>query len=259
MMISISNIYGHGFSELEVEKLRSLGFLFRDQVSRFAGSQLLHFIDFPQGPSLEFIEVEDESDYFEFLPKGMIPYCPGISLLISHNALKSVSDFQQAHQVWSPYLVHAMNDESDDLNKPSWSHLNFSVPVVQDTFIYLSKPDAPEPVANVLVDHPNSVKQVVELIFNLGEAGIAKLAHLTGSEIIEGSVEIAGIQARSLNALVGKIKPLEKPFPLVLIVLKTESIDFFLGKEGVKLIDFCSKPAAYIQTTSLSWDLIVTT
>jgi hypothetical protein len=93
-MLTISNIYGHGYGEAQIERLRSLGFKIRDRVSRFAGAQLLRFVDFPERPSLEFIEVENESEYSDFLPQGMVPYCPGISLLVPESSSKDINDFQ---------------------------------------------------------------------------------------------------------------------------------------------------------------------
>jgi hypothetical protein len=50
----------------------------------------------------------------------------------------------------------------------------------------------------------------------------------------------------------------EKQFPLAAIVIKAESIDFFRDKEEAKIFEYLSKPAAYIQTTEPSWNLILT-
>ena len=229
------------------------------QVSRYAGSQLLRFIDFPQGPSLEFIEVESESDYLDFLPKGMVPYCPGISILIHQSSSKGISDFEQAYQKWGSYSIHVNYDESDDPNKPGWDYLNFDIPVIQDTFVYLTQLNDPKPVRHIQTDHPNTTKQVTGVVFNLDEAGLVKLAQLAEVEIVDGGIDLAGVKFWSLNALAGKIKIPEKPFPLTIIVVKAESIDFFQDHEEAKVFEFMSKPAVYIQTAKLSWDLIVTT
>ncbi len=258
-MLTISNIYGHGYGEAQIERLRSLGFKIRDQVSRFAGSQLLRFVDFPEWPSLEFIEVENESEYFDFLPKGMVPYCPGISHLIPQSSSKDISDFQQAYQEWGSKSIHVNYDGSDEPDKPGWNYLNFDVPVVRDTFVYLTKLDDPKPVRKVVTDHPNTAKQVIGLVFDLDEEDLVKLANLIGVEIVGGGMELDGVQIWSSNALVGKIRILEKQFPLAAIVIKAESIDFFRDKEEVKVFEYLSKPTAYIQTTELSWGLIVTT
>ena len=122
-MLTINNIYGHGYSQTQIEKLHSLGFIIRDQGSKFAGSQLLRFIDFPERPYLEFIEVESESEYLDFLPKGMVPYCPGINLLIPQRSAKDISDFQQAYQDWGSNSIHVNYDGSNEPDKPGWNYL----------------------------------------------------------------------------------------------------------------------------------------
>jgi len=258
-MLTINDIYGHGYGEAQIERLCSLGFKIRDQVSRFAGSQLLRFIDFSKRPSLEFIEVENESEYFDFLPKGMVSYCPGIGLLIPQSSSKDISDFQRTFQVWGCNSRHANYDGSDEPDKPGSNNLNFDVPVVKDTFVYLTKLDDPKPVRKVVSDHPNTAKQVIGLIFDLDKEKLVKLANLTGVEIVGGGMDLDGVQIWSSNALVGKIGIPKKRFPLAAIVVKAESIDFFREKEEAKIFEYWSKPTAYIQTTELSWDLIVTT
>jgi hypothetical protein len=258
-MLTFSNIYGHGFCEAQIERLRTLGFKIRDQVSRFAGSQILRFIDFPEWPSLEFIEIENEKDYLDFLPKGMVPFCPGINLYIRQSSSKSINDFQQAHHDWGSDLIHVNYDGSDEPDKPGWNYLNFDIPVVRDTFVYLTKPDDPEPVRNVVTDHPNTAKQVIGLIFDVDEGDLVKLADLAGVEMVEGGMDLDGVQIWSSNALAGKIKFPKKQFPLAAIFIEAESIDFFRDKEEVQIIEYLSKPTAYIDTTDLSWDLIVTT
>ena len=258
-MLTINNIYGHGYGEAQIEKLRSLGFKIREQASRYAGSQLLHFVDFPEQPYLEFIEVESEREYFDFLPKGMIPYCPGINLLIPQSSSKGISDFQQAYQEWGTNSIHVNYDGSDEPDKPGWNYLNFDVPVVRDTFVYLMKMEDPKPVRNVATDHPNSAKQVIGLVFDLDEEDLVKLANLTRVEMVGGGMDLDGVQIWSSNALAGNIRISAKKFPLAAIVIKAESIDFFRDKEEVKIFEYLSKSTAYIQTTELSWDLIVTT
>ncbi|HEY3409034.1 MAG TPA: hypothetical protein VGK53_12750, partial [Propionicimonas sp.] len=81
-MLTIGNLYGHGFDRGQLATLEGLGFGFRPETSTYMGSQVCHFLDFPVGPSLELIEVTDRSDYESFVPPGMEPYCPGISLMV---------------------------------------------------------------------------------------------------------------------------------------------------------------------------------
>ena len=75
-MLAVSHIFGHGFDRCALSRLESLGFCIRPNALCFAGAQLCRFIDFAEGPSLEVIEVEDHDAYLDFVPKGMIPYCP---------------------------------------------------------------------------------------------------------------------------------------------------------------------------------------
>jgi hypothetical protein len=67
------------------------------------------------------------------------------------------------------------------------------------------------------------------------------------------------VQIWSSNALAGKIRVSAKQFPLAAIVIKAESIDFFRYKDDVKIFKYLSEPAVHIETTDLSWGLVVTT
>ncbi len=147
----------------------------------------------------------------------------------------------------------------DEPDKPGSNNLNFDVPVVKDTFVYLTKLDEPKPVRKVVSDHPNTAKQVIGLVFDLDEEKLVKFANLAGVEIVGGGMNLDGVQIWSSNALVEKIRISKKRFPLAAVIVKAESIDFFREKEEAKIFKYRSKPAAYIQTTELSWDLIVTT
>ncbi len=258
-MLTISNVYGHGYDEVQIRRLRSLGFEFREQVSRFAGSQLLRFVDFPVGPALEFIEVEDESEYRGFLPTGMTPYCPGISLLLAQDSPGTIADFQHQYQEWGPNSRHVNYDGSDDPDGPGWNYLNFDVPVVRDTFVYLSQPEEPKPVHKVAARHSNTAKQVIELVFNLEEGELRKLARLIGAEIGGGETSAGGVRILSSDATAGEISLPEKRFPLAAIVVLAESLDFFQGREDVEAFEYFAKPSVHIETTGSSWDLIVTT
>ena len=231
-MLTINNIYGHGYGKAQIERLQSLGFKIYDQGSKFAGAQLLRFIFFPERPYLEFIEVESEREYLDFLPKGMVPYCPGINLLIPERSSRNTSDFQQAYQEWGPNLRHVNYDGSDEPDKPGWNYLNFDVPVVRNTFVYLMKMDDPKPVRKPATDHPNTAKQVIGLVFDVDEDDLVKLANLAGVEMVGGGMDLDGVQIWSANALAGKISVPEKQFPLAAIVLQAESIDFSRVKKA---------------------------
>jgi hypothetical protein len=119
--------------------------------------------------------------------------------------------------------------------------------------------DDPKPMRKVVTDHPNSTKKVIGLVFDLDEEYFVKLVNLTGVEMVEGGMNLAGVKIWSSNALMENIRIPKKQFPLASIVIQAESIDFFQGKEGVKVFEYLSKPTVYIETTELSWDLIITT
>ena len=191
-MLKINNIYGHGYGQTQIEHLCAWGFRTRHPVSRFAGSQLLRFVDFSTGPSLEFIEVESEREYFDFLPKGMVPYCPGINLLIPRSSSSDIGDYRQTHHGWGANPRHINYDGSDEPDKPGWNFLNFDVPVVRDTFIYLTQLDDPQPARNIVTDHPNSAKQVRGLVFALDEGDLAKLTKLAGAKMVAGKIDLDG-------------------------------------------------------------------
>ncbi len=79
-MLTISNIYGHGFDQALCARMETLGFRMRPQVSTYMGTQLCRFIDFASGPALELIEVESEQAYLDFVPDGMGPTAPAFRL-----------------------------------------------------------------------------------------------------------------------------------------------------------------------------------
>ena len=81
--LSLQNIYSHGYQSGDPDPLQELGFNYRPQVSTYAGAQTLRFIDFSSCPCLECIEVTDHQAYLDFIPPGMVPYSPGISLALA--------------------------------------------------------------------------------------------------------------------------------------------------------------------------------
>jgi hypothetical protein len=259
-MLKINNIYGHGFDDQQIEQLQLLGFKFRPQVSRFAGSQVLHFIDFTELPSLEFIEVKDEHDYLAFLPKGMVPHCPGINLVLSKRATTGVKRFRDKYKDWEPYPLHVNYDGSDDPGKPGWNYLNFEVPVVRDAFIWLTEPEEPEPSRNLVTDHPNKVNCVAGLVFDVEAEELLDLSRLVEAEMVEGVFEIDGVKIFSREAFECSKKITSKKFPLIAVVVKAESLKYIHAlDEVVEEIACFSKPCLYSPTNELSWDLIVTT
>jgi hypothetical protein len=259
-MLKIGNIYAHGFNDQHVEKLQLMGFSIRPQVSRFAGSQVLRFIDFPELPSLEFIEVENERDYLAFLPKGMVPYCPGINLVLSKSAPTGLKGYQSKFKAWGPYSLHVNYDGSDDPGKPGWNYLNFEIPVVQDTFLWLTEREEPQPSRNMVATHPNKVNRVTGLVFDIEQDELLDLSQLVGVESVEGALEIDAVKIFSRNAFDCSKKIANKEFPLIAVVVKAERLNNSRAIDNeLEEIHCFSKPSVYISTNELSWDLIVTT
>ena len=166
-MLTITNIYGHGFDRCQVSKLEALGFRIRPQISRYMGAQMCRFIDFEKGPALELIEVEDEMEYLDFVPEGMEPYCPGISFALPEGSEKSVEDFGRELRHLQPYALHVNYDGSADRRGPGWNYLNSGVPIVRHTFIWLTEYEEPRPRREHETDHPNTVQGISGLAFDL--------------------------------------------------------------------------------------------
>lgn len=259
-MLEISNIYGHGFNEQQVERLGTMGFRIRPQVSRFAGSQVLRFIDFPELPSLEFIHVDDEKDYLTFLPKGMVPYCPGINLVLAESIPTGLEAFKSRFKDWKPYSLHANYDGSDDPGMPGWNYLNFEIPLVKDTFIWLTDPEEPKPSRSRITNHPNEASRVKGLVFDLEEEQLLDLSRLVDAEISEGLFEIDGLMIFSKTAFECSKRIANKKFPLVAVLVEVETLYGLQGRELGAEVGLCfSRPCMHIPTNELSWDLIATT
>ena len=259
-MLVISNIYGHGFDCRQLSKLETLGFRIRPQGSTYMGSQICRFIDFEGGPCLELIEVEDDKEYLDFVPKGMIPYCPGISLILSEGSKTTISDFEREFQRLCPYALHVNYDGNTDPRGPGWNYLNFGIPVVTDTFIWLTELDAPRPVRDYDTDHPNAVKGIEGLVFDLEVESLKGLSQLVREDIMGGVLRIGGLQVWSKRAVDDFPDLHDKVFPLVAIILKAESLDYFAAPVGgAREASFMSRPAIHVETSKLSWDLLITT
>lgn len=259
-MFTISNIYGHGFDGSQFSRLEALGFRRRSQVSRYMGSQLCYFIDFKEAPSLELIEVEEDKEYLNFIPPGMIPYCPGISLTLTSGSKLSLNDFEREFQQLRPYALHVNYDGSLAPRGPGWNYLNFGGPVVMNTFIWLTEFDEPRPVRRYEMDHPNTVIGVEGLVFDLEIENLKGFSQLIGKNIEGERLKIDRLQAWSKHALNNLPHLHDKVFPLVMVILKAQQLDYFAAlPDGAKEVSFMSRPAIHIETNKLSWDLLITT
>lgn len=258
-MLLMSNIYGHGFDRCQLEVLEALGFTMRPQVSTYMGSQICHFIDFHTGPCLELIEVEDQQAYRDFVPEGMVPYCPGISLVAPGRPGHALADYARRFFALEPYPLHVSYDGSPDPHAPGWHYLNFKNPPVPGTFLWLTAYDESRPSHAVHPDHPNGVTGVVGLVFNLVPAALERLSRLVDEPVVDGLLAVGDVAVianhREDNPLTGS----DKAFPLRAVVLRASSLDAFAAHaDAVKAVTFMARPAVLIETNPLAWDLLVT-
>lgn len=255
----ISNVYGHGFGSCEASRVEALGFRIRPEVSKYMGAQVCRFIDFERGPCLELIEVEDDQAYLDFLPEGMVAYCPGISLTVSGTG--AFKDYELEFRHLRPYTLHVNYDGSSGPAGPGWTYLNFGVPVVAGTFLWLTAYDEPRPVRERILTHPNTVKGIEGLVFALDAGGLKELGHLAGAEVAGGAFAIDSVKVWSEDAarlLATDRNERDKVFPLTAMVLRAENLDYFSAHpEGTRACSFLSRPAVRIPTNRRSWDLVV--
>lgn len=253
-MLTIGSLYGHGFDQAQRAALEALGFRLRPQASLYAGSQLCHFVDFPTGPALELIEVTDPADYDTFVPAGMVPYCPGISL-VADGGPTALDAYERAFAALEPYRLHVPYDPDSQPGGPGWHYLNFARPVVPGTFIWLTSSDEPSPRPAREIRHPNGVRGVVGLLFDLPAHRLEDLSRLAGRPLAEAAVQVGNVSvaATSSGGAPG-------PFPLRSVVLEADDLDTFeTSAAGAEETRLRGRPALRIATTPLAWDLIITT
>ncbi|WP_162909928.1 hypothetical protein [Aggregatilinea lenta] len=254
----MSNIYAHGFDRDQVAALEALGFTLRSEASVYAGSQLCRFIDFQIGPSLELIEVEDRQAYQDFVPAGMVPYSPGISLAAPGQPDVALAAYERQFFALEPYRLHVPYGESTGQRSPGWHYLNFAHPAVRDTFVWVTAYDEPGPPRPEPPDHANGIIGVVGLLFDLTPGDLACLARLVDAPLEDGVLTVGGVAVMGASA--ADEHPLGergKTFPLRAVVLRAASLDAFVGAVGVRQMAFMGRPAALVETNPLAWDLLV--
>lgn len=257
--LSIQNIYSHGYQQGDLDLLQGIGFSCRPGVSTFAGSQTLRFIDFSSCPCLECVEVTDHQAYLDFIPPGMVPYTPGISLGLVEESQKSIQDFQAELEGWGPYLLHENYEGSQEEYQPGWNYLNFTRSVIPDTFVWITEYEKPFPATHPKTNHLNNVTGITGLVFDLEEKDLAGLSSLTGEPFREGKLDLGGVKIFSREAAPVDDRLPEKEFPLSAVILEAKNLDFFHQLENpltqCKVLD---QPAVRIKTPPQSWDLIIT-
>jgi hypothetical protein len=195
--LSVSNIYGHGYDAGELARLDELGFDLRPETLRYPGSQVCSFLDFARGPALELIEVLDDREYRAFVPHGMEPYCPGISLL----AADELGALEREFRAFDPYRLHV----------GEFTYLNFATPLVPGTFVWFSVFQGSRPAARGSVTHRNGVTGVTGLVFDLPTSDLRPLAAL--------DVRVWGREKAA------ELPATDKDFPLVAVVLEGTGTD----------------------------------
>jgi hypothetical protein len=257
-MLTIGSVYGHGFGSGELDRLEALGFRLRPQVGAYAGSQSLRFIDFASGPALELIEVEDQDEYLAFVPDGMAPHCPGISLLLAPHSEAFIGGYERRFAQLGPYRLHVNYDGSTQRDQPGWTYLNFTTPVVAGTFTWLTALDEPRPEPERETAHPNSALRLLGLAFELEAGALDCLAELAGAIVKDGAFRLGEQTVWTKKALAGLPIGRKKAFPLRAIVVEASHLDFFSAPlERVTETTFLSQRAVLIETNELCWDLVL--
>ena len=253
-MVSISNLYGHGFDAGQRAGLAGLGFSLRPQSSVYAGSQLCHFIDFPTGPALELIEVTDRSDYDSFVPAGMAPFCPGISLVAGEGSPAVLDAHEREFAGHEPYRLRVPYEGRTGPGAPGWHYLNFARPLVPGVFIWLTAFDRPKPALARQTRHPNSVLGVVGLLFDLQPEALADLSHVAGQPMTEGALRIGDVTLTATG-----VDGAPRRFPLRAVVLRAASLDTVRAHApNAEVTRLMGQPALRIETNPLAWDLLIT-
>ncbi len=258
-MLNVGNVYGHGYTPEAVKAFEAAGFAFRPGVSRFDGAQLCRFIDFEEGPSLELIQVEDRGAYLDFVPLGMKPYAPGISLVVPDWAERDLPYFEARFPELRPYRLHANYDGTKARGRPGWNYLNFAVPILRDTFVWLTQLEEPRPRKAPTPAHPNGARGVRGLVLDLEERELRRLAEIVETDVVDGAVDVDGVLVWSRAALDAPPPVPKKIFPLIAAVLETADLvglpqKLAKGRET----SFEGHPAVCLGTNDLSWDLVLT-
>lgn len=247
---TIANVYGHGFDAVQIAALEAVGFVFRPGVSVYAGSQLCRFLDFESGPSLELIEVTDQADYESFVPGGMLAYCPGISLLAGDGSPSALDSFECDFADLDPYRLHVPYAGADG---PGWHYLNFAVPVLPGTFVWLTGLDAPKPARERTTVHPNGVRRIVGLVFSGDDDTLDQLARLAGQ---------AGRRPLRIGDVTVQAEAGTRSgrFPLRAVVLQADSLDAIAGgTTSAEAAALWGRPVLRLETNPDAWELWITT
>lgn len=253
-MVSITNLYGHGFDRGQRAALTRSGFTLRPQASTYAGAQLCHFIDFATGPALELIEVTDRYEYESFVPAGMAPFCPGISLILGDGSPAELDTCELDFAAWEPYRLHVPYAGTMP-GAPGWHYVNFARPVVPGTFIWLTAYDEPRPAPAHETVHANGALGVVGLLFDPMSQALPGLSQLAGQPLTDGMLRIGDVTIAAPDT-----GDPPKQFPLRAVVLRARSlVTVRVHAPAAQEARLMGRPALRIETNPLAWDLLITT
>jgi hypothetical protein len=259
-MLSIGTLYAHGYVQSELDRLASMGFSLRPTPSWYAGAQSLRFVDFSLPPALELINVEDKREYANFIPDGMTPYCPGISLVVDPSSGRTLDDYQTAFKPWNPYRIHVAYRGGNDPTKPGSNYLNFATPIVENTFIYLTEYEEPRPQRPPPPMHPNTSAQVSGIVFDIPTPMLTTLSELSSQGRSDGVMALGNITIFGESHVPPEVKLKRKPFPLVAIVITTETLGTHVESPiRPRSINWLGNRSILVEMNPLSWDLILTT
>jgi len=251
VMLTVGNVYGHGFDLGQIAALEGKGFVFRPGASIYAGSQLCRFLDFESGPSLELVEVTDRQEYESFVPTGMEPYSPGISLLVEDGSPSRLDSYERDFARLEPYRLEVPYRGAGG---PGWHYLNFAEPVLPGTFVWLTALDTPKPFVARTTTHANGVRGVVGLVFACTQEELERLARLAGETIQRHPLRIGGVTLAATGPGSGSGR-----FPLRAVVLRADSLHAFGSAPSAEATHAWGRPVVRVDTNPLSWDLWVTT
>ncbi len=258
-MLVIGNIYGHGFGREEAAAIEHAGFAVRAQPHRRAGGTVSRFVDFEDGPALELVEVENPRAYLDAVPDGMMPYAPGVSLIVPSWAERDLSDFARRHAVFRPYPTHAAYDGSGDASRPGWNHLNFATPLFPGVFVWLSQLDDPQPRRALVPRHPNGALGVRGIVLEGKEGCLRNLARIAEVVPTNDAVTIEGVTLWPRASLDDVPRISGKAFPLLAVVIEMPDLNTIPREiRETHGASFGSQPAVHVPTNDLAWDLVLT-
>jgi hypothetical protein len=189
----------------------------------------------------------------------MVPYSPGISLLLPEDTKITLQNYQERYSSWEPYLLHENYEGGQDDYKPGWNYLNFRSGLVPDTFIWITEKEKPYPASYPKTSHLNTATRISGMIFNLEESALSRLSELVDSPLQSGTLDLGGVTLYTQDALLLEKKHQHKEFPLAAVLLRADNLDFFHQLDPPPpTVNVLGETAVYLEMPPQCWDLIIT-